>query len=494
MQNVKSVRMENKVVDTIIAQDLKALGNAVELRQRNLVKVHLDVWLQNVKDLSSQIEVAIENCTTITCLTRKLCNLLSTEIVDSTQGNMTVREYVQKSMAKQGIYIFVGTHWIPIRTQVYYDFVKDAARQSGLSVDYVESPEFMCKLFEQVAFSFARDRETFVPRDAVWINLQNGTLEIADGQVTLRDHVREDFFTYVLPYSYDPGASCPRWDAFLKQVLPEYEERLLLGEYIGYCLTMNMKLEKMAILYGTGANGKSVCTDVITELLGRSNVSHVDLEKLTTDDNHRMQIEGKLANISQENGPNVQYSTLKNMVSGEPVMVKSLYKDVRMTSNYGKLIASYNTLPKSENTLGFFRRWLLFKFGVTIPEKERDIHLKEKLCKELPGILNWVLICLRGLIERGGFTDSQACKEALNDYRVSTNSVLVYLDERLILVDDGRISVKDLYSDYINFCRVENFKNTFGRNNFLQQLYAAGVGKKVTNGVRYLCVKYKSEL
>ena len=494
MQNVKSVRMENNVVDTIIAQDLKALGNAVEQRQRNIVKVHLDVWLQKVADVQPEIDKIIETEKSILVVMRKLCNLLSDVIVEATEGNMAVLEYVQKSMSKQTIYIFVGTHWVPIRTQTYYDFIKDASQKAGLCSSFASSPECMNRLFEQVAFNLARDRETFVPRDAVWINMQNGTLEIVGGQVTLRDHVREDFFTYVLPYNYDPGASCPQWDAFLKQVLPEPEERLLLGEYIGYCLTMNMKLEKMAILYGTGANGKSVCTDVITELLGRANVSHVDLEKLTTDDNHRMQIEGKLANISQENGPNVQYSTLKNMVSGEPVMVKSLYKDVRMTSNYGKLIASYNTLPKSENTVGFFRRWLLFKFGVTIPDKKRDIHLKDKLCRELPGILNWVLICLRGLILRNGFTDSQACKEALDEYKVSTNSALVYQTERLVICEDGRITAKELYADYLNYCRDENFKNPYGRNNFLQQLYAAGVVKKTTNGVRYLTVKFKSEL
>jgi len=236
-----------------------------------------------------------------------------------------------------------------------------------------------------------------------------------------------------------------------------------------------------------------VCTDVIAELLGRSNVSHVDLEKLTTDDNHRVQIEGKLANISQENGPNVQYSILKNMVSGEPVMVKNLYKDSRLMTDYGKLIASYNTLPKSENTIGFFRRWLLFKFGITIPEGERDIHLKQKLCTELPGILNWVLLCLKGLIERGGFSDSQACKEALEEYRISTNSALVFIDERLVISDEGRVTSKDVYSSYLNFCREENYKNPFGRNNFLQQIYSAGIEKRAVNGVRYLNVMLKSE-
>lgn len=479
--------------DSIIAQDLLALGNAYELRQKNLVQLHLERYLTDVVEVKNDIEYIKETSKTAGGAMRGLLNLISSVVVDAADGNMTVLEYVQKNMSKQLIYVYVSTHWVTIRPQIFYDFVKDAAIRAGLSAEYTDSPDFMNKLFEQVAFNLAHDRETYIPKDAVWINMQNGTLEIKDGEVKLRDHDREDFFTYVLPYSYNPGASCPRWDAFLQQVLPEYEERILLGEYIGYCLTSNLKLEKMAVLYGTGANGKSVCTDVIAELLGRSNVSHVDLEKLTTDDNHRIQIEGKLANISQENGPGVQYAILKNMVSGEPVMVKSLYKDVRLMTNYGKLIASYNTLPKSENTVGFFRRWLLFKFAVTIREGERDIHLKQKLCTELPGILNWVLLCLKGLIARGGFLDSEACKEALNEYRVSANSALVYLEERLIVDDNARMTAKDLYSDYLNFCRDENYKNPFGKKNFLQQLYSSGIEKRTVNGSRFLNVKFKSE-
>lgn len=473
--------------------DLAALEVADEVRKRNIVGVHMDVWLEAVRDVTKEIERILDESKSIAGRTRSLCNLLSAVIVEATGENMTVLEYVQKSMSKQSIHVFVGTHWVVIRTQVYYDFVKDAAYKAGLSSSYAESPDFMNKLFEQVAFALAHDRQTFLPKGAVWINLQNGTLEIEHGVARLRAHNKEDFFTYILPYAYDPMATCPLWDKFLGQVLPEEEARLLLGEYIGYCLTSNLKLEKMAVLYGTGANGKSVCTDVIAELLGRQNVSHVDLEKLTSDDNHRIQIEGKLANISQENGPNVQYSILKNMVSGEPVMVKSLYKDVRLMTNYGKLIASYNTLPKTENTLGFFRRWLLFKFDVTIPEKERDVALTQKLVRELPGILNWVLMCLKKLIIDNVFTESKACGDALNQYRVSSNSALVYMEERLVIDDSGRLEKKELFADYLNFCREENYNNPYGKINFFKQLEAMGVRTHASNGIRYFNVKYKGE-
>lgn len=479
--------------DKIINADLAALEAAVERRRENIVDVHLAAMVERVRDVTSEIQLVLENSKSNVAAMRGLCNLLSGVIVEAADGGMAVLEYVQKQMSKQMTHVFVGTHWVMVRTQKYYDFVKDAAYRCGLSSSYAENPDFMNKLFEQVAFCLARDRQTFVPHDAVWINMENGTLEVKDGQAALRPHDREDFFTYVLPYAYDPMAECPLWHRFLDQVLPNAEQQCLLAEYLGYCFTTNLKLEKMAVFYGTGANGKSVCTDIINEVLGRENCSHVDLEKLTTDDNHRVQFEGKLANISSENGVGVLTSTLKVLVSGEPVMVKSLYRDVRMMTLYGKLIASYNILPKTENTEGFFRRWLLFKFAYTIPEKDRDVHLTQKLKKELPGILNWALTGLNRIVANNSFSECQACTDALNDYKLASNSALVFADDRLVVNEDGRLTLKELYPTYLNYCREEGFKNPFGKSNFYKQLEAIGVKKKIIHGAEYLNLMYKSE-
>ena len=481
-------------LDNIIQNNLQRLNESAELRKRNIVGVHLNACMERVADMSTELSIIIEETKSEAGMMRKICERVSQAIETAAEGCITATEYVQKSMAKQQVYVFVGTHWMPCKMQVFYDFVKDVCYKVGLPESIVEAPDRMCKMFEQVAFRVARDRECVVPHDGVWINMQNGTLEIdSDGTTRLREHNKADFFTYVLPYAYTPSAFCPAWHAFLDQVMPETEMQQLFGEYIGYCFTQGLKLEKMAILYGSGANGKSVATDVVAELLGRMNVSHVDLEKLTTDENHRFQIEGKLANISQENGVNVQYSTLKNLVSGEPVMVKTLYKDARLMTNYGKLIASYNTLPKTENTYGFFRRWLLFPFNVTISEAKRDVRLKDKLCQELPGILNWVLCCLRELLRQKAFTESPVCNKALEEYKLNCNSALRFMEEGYVVSNEGRYTLKELYAEYLTFCHEENITNRYGRNNFMQQIQTIGVEKHKSNGLCYLNVMKKAE-
>ena len=477
----------------MIEDDLKRLAEQKEVRTRDCVRIHLDACLRRVENKEEAIGGIIEEAKTRRAAETRLCDLLSRVVVEAADGNLVAREYTQKAMSKQAMFVYVSTHWMPIRTQVYYDFVKDGAALAGLPEEFLESPEFMNRLFEQTAFRVARDRELQVPRGQVWINLQNGTLEVdGQGRTCFRGHVRDDFFTYVLPYPYEPGAECPRWKAFLDQVLPEEGAQMLLGEFIGYCFT-DMKLEKMLILYGGGSNGKSVTTDVIRELLGRENVSSVDLEKLTTDDNHRSLMEGKLANIAQENGPNVQYSVLKTMVSGEPVMVKTLYKDPKLMYQYGKLISSYNKLPKTENTEGFFRRWILMPFDVTIKEEERDVRLKDKLCEELPGILNWVLEGLLRLVRQRAFTASELCNRALEQYKLNSNSALRFLDERCVANEAGQLTLKELYTEYVRWCNEDGVQNKFGRNAFAEILEKDGAQYVVVHRKKYYRMMFRGD-
>src|SRR5690606_25477062 len=109
------------------------------------------------------------------------------------------------------------------------------------------------------------------------INLLNGTFEIEENRMGLRKPHREDFITYRLPFAYDEGAACPRFDAYLERVLPELSRRQILLEYLGYLFVRpsQLKLEKVLILFGGGANGKSVLFEIVQALLGGSdNVSH----------------------------------------------------------------------------------------------------------------------------------------------------------------------------------------------------------------------------
>lgn len=94
------------------------------------------------------------------------------------------------------------------------------------------------------------------------INLQNGTFEISSQGTKLRPFDRSDFITYQLPFEFNPQAKAPLFEAYLNKVLPDKERQRALAEYLGYIFIKHgsnaLKEEKALILYGTGANGKSV--------------------------------------------------------------------------------------------------------------------------------------------------------------------------------------------------------------------------------------------
>lgn len=477
-------------------QDVEMLEIQSKERLRNLPQLTIDSFLDKVESKKTEMDTLFSSCSKLNEAKAALKAFIVSHLTGITDNCFAVPVHYSKNKDVQKVFLFVGTHWEVIECQQYKDFIRDAARKMGLDDIFCDDDEFMGKVFNRFVFTISHSRSLQVPAGQMWINLMNGTLEIMmkDGRVNFRPHRKEDFFTYVLPYPYDPAAQCPLWFKFLDRVLPEPQIQLLLGEYIGYCFTKDLKLEKMAAFYGTGANGKSVTLDVIGALFGNCNVSNVSLSALTTDPEKCLMFENKLANISSETGSNYDVAVLKQIVSGEPIVGRELYVGPRTVTNYGKLFTSFNILPNPEASFGFYRRWLFFPFDVTIPAEEQDVHLVDKLCKELPGILNWVLAALHGLFLRSSFTDSQASDMALQEYRQNSNSVYTFFYEKCEIDDSCKTKYSDIYSAYLRFCNAEGDYVPFKKKNFGTYFRSLNPTETVLHHVSYFNVKVNEEI
>lgn len=251
------------------------------------------------------------------------------------------------------------------------------------------------------------------------INFANGTLDLNTHK--LGAHTPTDYFRYVLPYNYDATAECPMFQKYLKEVIPEREERLVIAEYLGYLFT-SLKLEKVLFLYGAGLNGKSVLVDITEALLGPDNISHESLSDMCGENgsNSRSNLVGKLLNTcSDVSAKAFQGDVFKRLASGEPISFKILYKDVNTTSSYARQLFCLNELPKTSDTSnGYFRRFLIAPFPVQIPKSKIDPKLAKKIINsELPGIMNWVLEGRKRLLVQNAFTESESMGKALEDYK-----------------------------------------------------------------------------
>ena len=353
------------------------------------------------------------------------------------------------------IYLYNGRYWQPLNAEEFKPFLAEAALKMGvapLEAKYHQFKEEMYKQFVSEANMPTPERTAGI----TLINLQNGTFEISGNGQTLREQRREDFLKYQLPFEYDPSTRCPLFDKYLQRVLPDADCRKVLAEYMGYIFTTGLKLEKAAILYGSGANGKSVFFEVVNALIGPDNICSYSLQNLTKYDSYqRAELSNKLLNYASEINGKLEASIFKQLVSGEPVEARQIYGRPFVMREYGKLMFNCNELPKEvENTNAFFRRFLIIPFDQIIPENEQDPELAAKIIRdELSGVFNWMLEGLGRLLQQRTFTRSTMIREQVEDFRRESDSVAMFLDEGGYKPDpQSSILLKDLFYDYRSFC------------------------------------------
>lgn len=363
------------------------------------------------------------------------------------------------------IYLYNGTFWAEIDKETFQKFLGEAAEKMGVAKFSARFYQFREQLFKQ----FLATAYLPTPRsneDRVLINLKNGTFEISPQGTNLRPFDRSDFITYQLPFEYNPLEKAPIFEAYLNRVLPDKERQKVLAEYLGYVFIKHgsnaLKEEKALVLYGTGANGKSVFFEIVNALLGVENVSSFSLQSLTNKDGYfRAKLANKLVNYASEINGNLEASIFKQLVSGEPVEARLPYGQPFILKQYAKLIFNCNELPKEvEHTNAYFRRFLIIPFDVTIPPMEQDKQLHIKIIdKELSGVFNWVLEGLNRLLEQKRFSECEAAQRAIEQYRIESDSVLMFLSEHGYKVSaTNEIPLKDMFGDYRNYCIESGFK------------------------------------
>lgn len=379
------------------------------------------------------------------------------------------------------IYLYNGTFWAEIYKETFQKFLGEAAEQMGVPKFDARFFQFREQLFKQfLATAYLPTPES--NKDTVLINLQNGTFEISPQGTKLRPFDRSDFITYQLPFEYNPQAKAPLFEAYLNKVLPDPERQRVLAEYLGFVFIKHgsnaLKEEKALILYGTGANGKSVFFEVVNALLGTDNVSSYSLQSLTNDNGYfRAKLANKLVNYASEINGNLEASIFKQLVSGEPVEARLPYGQPFILKQYAKLIFNCNELPRDvEHTNAYFRRFLIIPFDVTIPPQEQDKNLHTKIIeKELSGVFNWVLQGLNRLLEQKKFSDCEAAQQAVEQYKSQSDSVKMFIDENNYQNSptDYRL-IKELYPEYRSYCIDDGFKPV-NKSNFIKRLSGFGV-------------------
>jgi putative DNA primase/helicase len=292
-----------------------------------------------------------------------------------------------------------------------------------------------------------------------WLfNCANGTIDLRTGR--LRPPRREDLITKLAPVAFDPGATCPRWLAFLERVMGGDHDLVdFLRRAVGYALTGRVSEQCLFFLFGQGQNGKSTFVTTIQALMGgyaQQAAPDLLLSK-KGDGNHPtelMDLAGArfVATIEVEDGRRLAEALLKQLTGGDRIKGRRIRENFWEFDPTHKFFLVANHKPVIRGTdKGIWRRIHLVPFEVIIPDAEKDEELPDKLRAELPGILAWAV---QGCLDwqRGGLRIPEKVREATAEYRSDMDTLAGFLDDRCVVDELAAVTSSRLFTAYKAWC------------------------------------------
>lgn len=293
-------------------------------------------------------------------------------------------------------------------------------------------------------------------RDVWLVNARNGTLDLRTGE--LQDHDRGDLITKCVPFDYDPEAPAPRFEEFLRQVLPDPEVRAFVQRYAGYSLTGSTAERVLAFLHGGGKNGKSTLVEALREAAGEY-AQNTTVETILSSrggsqvPNDVAALKGaRLVSAAEpEKNRRMAESKVKNLTGSDTVTARFMRGEFFDFKPEFKLWISMNHKPIIVGTDdAIWDRIRLIPFNQRFADNP-DTGLPAKLAEERTGIFSWMV---RGALEwyENGLGCPEAVAAATQEYREEMDTLGDFLEARCVVEPNATAPAAALYKQYEMWC------------------------------------------
>lgn len=317
---------------------------------------------------------------------------------------------------------------------------------------------------------------------AHWINFRNGFYDPVERRMIPHDPKYKALNQ--VPHAYDPDGD-PRGDTveeWLRFIVPDADDREMLLEFAGYCMTRDIRQQKFLILNGEGGTGKSTVIRLIEEMTGFENRSSISLTELT----QRFSaygLLGKLINCCADLEITAleDTSTIKKALGEDTLRGEAKGKDAFPFRSYAKLIFSCNELPlvKAEKTNGFYRRLLILTMDRVPAEVKTD--LSDQLKEEIGYFIHLSVGALQRMYARGTIVVSDHSGEAVRRLRMDSDTVAAFIAEKMYVYRDGHAKRSEMYLRYCSYC-VDAERQSLTKSNFFKSLRAKGFRERKDSG------------
>ncbi len=284
------------------------------------------------------------------------------------------------------------------------------------------------------------------------INCEN----IGKGKIT--DKLGPDYFTITqIPHNYI-GEAIQRQDTLMENTLrsilidkdntntDKYQAFL---QFIGYSLIGRGNEQKMLLVTGAGANGKSVLANIIKDLFGKELVSHLSLQQMSARFGLGALV-GKRINVIGEIDSDgyVDTSILKAVTSNDVISVEEKGKkhyDARIDA---KIIAFGNHVPRVTEGEAYFRRFIHLELKNQFYGEDADKDLLSKLLDDEEGI-EWLIATsineyVGMILSKKGWAYDKSPDEVRISYEWGSDPILASLTALVEESEHSRIRRVDL--------------------------------------------------
>lgn len=305
----------------------------------------------------------------------------------------------------------------------------------------------------EIPIACGKDEYDSWDSDPWLLGVNNGVIDLRTGD--LRTGRREDLITVHIPLNYDPKATCPRWERFIAEIFDGDPELMAFDQRaVGYSLT-GLTIEQASfMLYGTGANGKSVKLKILLRVFSplayNMPFSTIEYKRQSSIPNDVAALAGRRIVTASETNENSRLNEgrLKSLVHGDPQTARFLNREAFTFHPQLKLWLAVNHKPTvKDDSEGFWRSVILIPFQQCFKGDKADPHLEEELLREAPGILAWGV---RGALEwqRIGLKPPASVLSATQDYREECDPLADFIADACTLGPHCQVPAGKLFEEY----------------------------------------------
>jgi P4 family phage/plasmid primase-like protien len=296
------------------------------------------------------------------------------------------------------------------------------------------------------------------------LTFRNGMVDLRTGEMGA--HNPELGFSRVVPYDYDPAATCPLWEQHVGSMFEDVALAEAFRMFVGYTVTGRNDAKVFGILFGEKDTGKSTTSDAIDHALGMDFAETVKrgvfMRQRSVSDSANSHDANVIALVGRrklnihepDSGARWDEELVKQWTGGDGIALRRIYGETATFRPPGVIWALCNTMPKSgEFSDAFWSRALVFPCVKVRPRKEG--FLKRMLGEELPGIGAW---CVRAAqdylaaLEAGESPMLAAQKQVerqIVDARFGSNPLAMLIYDRYEADPAGEVLIDAL----VNECR-----------------------------------------